>query len=398
MEGPRKMRIAIVQFGDYREAYLRLKATGKETYYAQKYSVDFVEGLSRRAEFVGVCAMLGDAAYEAPVAERLHSACVPLRRGALQEAAIEARLAVWAPSHLILQIPNARLIRWAFRRGVEVLPVFADSWESGGPRTRLRGLWMGLALRDRRISVVANHNIPASLSLRRIGTPADKIVPWDWPHAVTPDQRPPKTLEAGPVRLVYVGQIVEMKGCAEAIEAVAALNRRGVDARLTLIGAGDFEAGAAALIARLGLSDRVTLAGKLPHDRVLAHLQSATISLAPSRHIYSEGLPMTIYEALATRTPIVLSDHPMFKHFFSDAIAARMVPERDPEAMAEAIAALACDPEAYAAASAATAALWSRIKCDLTWGALIETWLADPKGARAALKDRTLAALAPDAR
>ena len=37
------------------------------------------------------------------------------------------------------------------------------------------------------------------------------------------------------------------------------------------------------------------------------------IVIVPSRHDYPEGLPMTIYEALAMRTPLVVSDHPMIK-------------------------------------------------------------------------------------
>jgi hypothetical protein len=72
-----------------------------------------------------------------------------------------------------------------------------------------------------------------------------------------------------------------------------------------------------------------------------------------------------------------------------------MVPEKNPPALADAILDMTSDPERYRAASDATAALWRKIKCDLTWGQLIDTWLADPKTARAALKQRTLAALAP---
>ncbi len=387
------MRIAIVQFGDYREAYMRLQATGKETYYAQKYSVDFVAGLAERAEFVGVLAVLGEEAFEAPVADRLHAACVPLRRNlGLDEPAISRVLARWRPTHVILQTPSRPLLRWALARRIATLPIFADSWESGGPRTRLRGFLLGRTLNHPKIAIVGNHNIPASLSLRRIGVSLEKIVPWDWPHTLTPDSRSPKSLKGGPLRLLYVGQLIEMKGCGDCIDAVALLKDRGVDARLTMVGAGDFEAAAAARIARLGLQDRVTLAGRQPHDRVVALLDSATIALAPSRHIYSEGLPMTIYEALATRTPVVLSDHPMFRHFFTDATAARMVPERSPAALANAITEFAADAT-YAAASEATAQLWRKIKCDLTWGELIETWLVNPTVAHARLKSRSLAAL-----
>ena len=84
---------------------------------------------------------------------------------------------------------------------------------------------------------------------------------------------------------------------------------------------------------------------------------------------------MTIYESLATRTPLAISDHPMFQLYLKDTPAARMVSEKDPTALAHAIQHLLEDKEAYQAASDATEALWNRIKCDLTWGRLLEAWL-----------------------
>ena len=58
------MRIGFVQHGDYKQAWERFKQGGEETYYAQRYSVDFVENLTEKFEFVGICAMLGDKPYD----------------------------------------------------------------------------------------------------------------------------------------------------------------------------------------------------------------------------------------------------------------------------------------------------------------------------------------------
>ena len=45
------MRLVIVQYaGDYAEAFQRLGKGGSETYYAQKYSVDAVTEMAKRAE------------------------------------------------------------------------------------------------------------------------------------------------------------------------------------------------------------------------------------------------------------------------------------------------------------------------------------------------------------
>jgi hypothetical protein len=69
-----------------------------------------------------------------------------------------------------------------------------------------------------------------------------------------------------------------------------------------------------------------------------------------------------------------------------------MAPEKNPEALARAIKTLVCDPEAYAHASEATGALWNKIKCDLTWGALINAWLGENGASLDAIRDECLAA------
>jgi len=49
------MRLVIVEYaGDYAEAFERLAKSGSETYYAQKYCVDAVTEIAKRAESVTV--------------------------------------------------------------------------------------------------------------------------------------------------------------------------------------------------------------------------------------------------------------------------------------------------------------------------------------------------------
>ena len=55
------LRLTIIQYGgDYREAFDRLSSGGKQTYYAQRYSVNLVGALANRVEQVAViCARTG---------------------------------------------------------------------------------------------------------------------------------------------------------------------------------------------------------------------------------------------------------------------------------------------------------------------------------------------------
>ncbi|WP_375205779.1 glycosyltransferase [Hyphococcus sp.] len=386
------MRVAVVQYGVFHDRYAALKAGEPETYYAQAYSVNFIAELAERCEFLGVIGVLGEEPGETAVSDRLRSACVPAINGAPDAPAIIALLKKWRPDRLILQAPDRVILRWALRNKVDTLPLLADSFEQKSLRRQIQSFLLGRLLNRPAFRAVGNHNVPSCLSLKRIGVDAKKIYPWDWPHELRPEKHPVKALPAGPAKLVYVGSLASSKGVGDCIEAARILREDGVELEMTLVGGGGFTEEATSLIDRYGLSDTVRLAGKLSHDKVIETLKSATLSMAPSWHIYPEGLPMTIYEALATRTPLALSDHPMFQLYFKDAPAARMAPERNPEALAAAIKTLITDEKAYAAASEATGALWNKVKCDLTWGMLIKAWLGEDNMNLDNIKNESLAA------
>ena len=91
------MRIAIVQYGVFHDRYEALKAGEAETYYAQRYSVDFVADLAERSEFLGVIGILGDSAEEVAITDKLHSACIPHIKGSLNAPAIIQLLEKWRP-------------------------------------------------------------------------------------------------------------------------------------------------------------------------------------------------------------------------------------------------------------------------------------------------------------
>jgi glycosyltransferase involved in cell wall biosynthesis len=371
------LRVAIVQYGVFHDRYEALKAGAPETYYAQAYSVNFVASLAGRCEFLGVIGVLGDESTEIAITGQLHSACIPAINGSPNASAIIELLEKWRPDRLILQAPDRAILRWALKNGIDTLPLLADSFEQKSLRRQVQAFLLGWLLNRPSIRAVGNHNVPSSLSLKRIGVSADKIFPWDWPHEVSPENHPVKALPPGPAKLVYVGSLASSKGVGDCIEAAHILKSEGVLFDMTLVGGGSFTDEAGALIARYGLTDQVRLAGKLTHDKVIETLKDATLSMAPSWHVYPEGLPMTIYEALATRTPLALSDHPMFQLYFKETPAARMAPERNPKALAAAIRKLITDEAAYAAASEATGDLWNKVKCDLTWGMLIKAWLGE---------------------
>lgn len=387
------IRLTIVQYGDYAEAAARFQAGGKENYYAQRYTVEFVARLAAAegVERVTVIAFGADRP-EALTHSGVMTCGIELypqgERPRFRE--LLAVIAATRPTHLVIGAPIAPAIRWGLRQKLHVLPLFADSFRSTGLRKHIRNRMLAWLLNRPAIEYVANHNLAASLDLARIGVARDKVLPFDWPamtsaqdYEAKPAPRPDR-----PFRLLYVGQLTGAKGVGDAVRALAILRGRGLDAVLTLVGAGDSEQ-FTSLARQLGVGAQLVLTGLLPHDRVLAEMRTHDVVLVPSHHDYPEGLPMTLYEALCVRTPLVVSDHPMFQLRIRDGEQALVHPQRDPEAMADRIARLALDPQLYEGFSRQAAVAVQDYLCPLKWDRLLAEFL-DPV-ARKGLRSYSLA-------
>ena len=105
---------------------------------------------------------------------------------------------------------------------------------------------------------------------------------------------------SGPL-LVSVGNLIERKGHHFVIEAMPQVP----DATLVIIGKGEMRAALEAQIAKLGLQSRVRLIGSQPHDVIADWLAAADAMVLISA---SEGLANGWIEALASGTPIIVSD------------------------------------------------------------------------------------------
>ena len=387
------VRLTIVQYGDYAEAAARFQAGGAANYYAQRYTVDFVAGLAGTPgiERVTVISFATDLP-EVLTHSGVHTSGIGLypRDQPARFKELLAAIIVTQPTHLVIAAPIVPAIRWGIRQNLTILPLFADSFHRKGLKGHIRNWLLARLLNRPSIEYVANHNLAASLDLARIGVARDKILPFDWPELASMHDYAAKQAPAPdrPLRLLYVGQLSEAKGVGDAIRALAILRRRGLDAELTLVGAGDGDS-FMAQAQQLGVGEQVTLAGLLPHDRVLAEMRAHDIVLVPSHHSYPEGLPMTLYEALCVRTPLVVSDHPMFALRIRDGEQALVHPQRDPEAMADRIERLASDPQTYEGFSQRAETAVQDYLCPLKWDRLLEDFL-DP-AARKDLRRYSLA-------
>jgi colanic acid/amylovoran biosynthesis glycosyltransferase len=138
--------------------------------------------------------------------------------------------------------------------------------------------------------------------------------------------------EAGLV--LHVGRLVEKKGSAVLIEAMAGI----AGARLVVIGDGPLRG---ALERRAGPS--VQFMGGLPPQEVAAWMRRASVLAAPSltaRDGDAEGLPNVVVEAAASGLPVVATRHSGIPEAVTDQETGLLVPEGDAAALAARIGAL----------------------------------------------------------
>jgi glycosyltransferase involved in cell wall biosynthesis len=155
-------------------------------------------------------------------------------------------------------------------------------------------------------------------------------VPLDGPR------RPPRSA-SDPVTLVSVGRLRPPKDFATLLRAVAALEPGS--ARLRIAGDGPERAALAAEVARLGLESTVELMGT--RTDVAELLAGADVFVLSSD---SEGLPMSVLEAMAARLPVVASAVGGVPEAVRDGETGTLVPPRDSAALAEALRRLVADP------------------------------------------------------
>ena len=369
-------RLTIVQYaGDYREAYLRLSRGGQETYHAQRYSLNLVGSLAQQRQVAVICALTAEK-YDVVLENGVRAVGSGLRSG-FHPSELLPDLINTAPTHLSLTTPMVPLLKWANANRVRTIAPLADSFQKGGLRQTFRHRRLAYHLNRPNVEWVGNHGINACLSLMDIGVRSEKIVPWDWPPSHRPSQHAARSMAGDPVRrLLYVGSVIPEKGVGDLIEAMARLRHLGTAVRLFVVG-WDPDGSMAELSKSLGTEGIVEFAGMIPNEEIPAMMRRADAVIIPSRHEYPEGLPLTIYEALSARTPIIASDHPMFRGALVDGESALIFKAGSSGDLALAILGLFHDTTLYERLSVNSDAAWKRLQLPVTMGGFLQAWLSD---------------------
>jgi glycosyltransferase involved in cell wall biosynthesis len=152
--------------------------------------------------------------------------------------------------------------------------------------------------------------------------------------------------------LGVVAQLTPWKGQDTAIEALGALRREGIDARLLLIGAAKFVARATRfdneryveslheLAAREGVAERVSWLGE--REDVPELIRALDVLLLPS---WEEPFGRALIEAMALEVPVLATEVGGPREIVREGVEGFLLPPREPALWASAIRRLHADPE-----------------------------------------------------
>jgi len=145
-------------------------------------------------------------------------------------------------------------------------------------------------------------------------------------------------LPAGPLA-VYVGRMKPEKGVLDLGAAWAAVVQQVPNATLVVMGDGPQKGELEAVTKPLG--ERVRLVARQPLERVPSYMAAADVLVLPS---HSEGTPNVVLEALASGRRVVATAVGGVPDLITSDTLGTLVPPRDPDALARAIAVALREP------------------------------------------------------
>jgi glycosyltransferase involved in cell wall biosynthesis len=174
--------------------------------------------------------------------------------------------------------------------------------------------------------------------LERDGVPADRLrLVYEGVPTRPPQPGGREALEAlgvppGVPVIGNVAALTDHKDHATLLEAAPRVLARVPEARFVVVGEGELRPALEARVTALGLGDRFILAGQ--RDDVDALLPAFTLFCLSS---YSEGLGTSLLDAMNFCRPIVATAAGGIPEAVEDGVTGRIVPVRDPEALADAL-------------------------------------------------------------
>lgn len=140
--------------------------------------------------------------------------------------------------------------------------------------------------------------------------------------------------------ILSIGRLIQRKGYDYLLKASRILKDQGVPFELTIIGSGPEEERLKNLVTELNLEGHVTIVNWLPQKELNSYYNQSEIFVLPSITDWkkeSEGLGLVLLEAMACKVPVVATRSGGMVDIVLHEKTGLLVPEKDPEALAQAL-------------------------------------------------------------
>ena len=175
------------------------------------------------------------------------------------------------------------------------------------------------------------------LAVQRLGIDTSRFIPVNRPNA-----------PGRPVQILTVARLVEKKGHAFALQAIAQVVQTHSNIMYQIAGEGPLVCQLQSLIRELALERHVSLLGAQHNEAVARLMTEVDIFLLPSVTAASgdqEGIPVSLAEAQASGLPVVATRHSGISELVEEGRSGFLVPERDAAALADRLRFLIEHPE-----------------------------------------------------
>lgn len=175
---------------------------------------------------------------------------------------------------------------------------------------------------------------PMLTKLLALGCPEPKLKLI--PYGIDTDLFKPDDAKSAPT-ILSCGRFVSKKAPHLTIKVFHQVLQKLPELKLIMIGDGPLMKDCKSLIQQLGIGESIELKGVLPPEEVVNHLQQATVFIQHSVTANdgdSEGLPLSILEALACGLPVVATRHAGIPSVVIDGETGHLVDEGDVDTMA----------------------------------------------------------------
>ncbi|HEU4913807.1 MAG TPA: glycosyltransferase [Candidatus Saccharimonadales bacterium] len=160
--------------------------------------------------------------------------------------------------------------------------------------------------------------------------------------------RPAKRTANERFELLFVGRVVEEKGLDYLCEAVNILKKQAVPVHLNIVGDGAARADVAKFVKKHKLEDAITLVGWVQQEDLAEYYGKADAFVGPSIEIengWKEAFGVVFAEASACGLPVITTSTGGIKDIIKHEVNGLVVPQRNAEAIAEAVQRLQKDPK-----------------------------------------------------